>query len=330
MKNNFRVFIGFGAVIITLLYFLKPSKESIDTQQKGISKKNSEPYSIEELPEKYKNYKTLDSITNKDLSITTFKSFNEKFAFRVNDSIIGLKTNTELNNNKDSIVTSFYRIDQSGTVLDSISFLNTYVFQHNSYLVYAKEDYYLSFLINGDKTLKPIHLKNDNKTYSEAEAREIAENSDSATTSYVTDSTTNKNLLKVTFLKQDVWSYITVDDSFSVSENYGENNTMQFKELDQKTNLDYFHKEEWQKNTMSGGLYATGGRTQHWIGTSYFTVNAFENIKFKKGYTRWFTNNKTLLMPYEIYESPNKKFILIREMMDVYGCEYTLIKNTKE
>ena len=137
--------LGIGISVLFLLFILINASYFYNVGSLYFSK----------TPKEYDDYTLIgrfDSLLlNSSLKITTFKSLYQEQIVNLNDSTKYIHVSK-----LDSVTDSWYKIDETGTVIDSISLIGKALYNVDSYIINVEEAYYLSWLKDGDTTKKPI------------------------------------------------------------------------------------------------------------------------------------------------------------------------------
>ena len=315
----------FISILILFLVFVACS---ISCEQ---NKKNrKENYIPLEIPTAYENYKVLDSLTsNEAYNFKIFYTDYDERITRVNDSIFCIVIGEEVSMYPYRFNSKFYRINKLGAVIDSLTFVASNFDKANDYIIDFEKGFYLSWLMDGDKTHKPIQLINNEKIHTKAETLHISSGSDFLEYRYNTDSISHKRFQEVFFLKDKQWYKIIATDDFHISSgtvNYDYSKSLQFNPLKEIATLDFFHKIE-KVARLKGSFNPTGGRPEHWLGTGFYTLNKFEKIKFKIDWLKMYLYDNDANTPYDIYTDSLMNFMVIKEMMvEGYGSKQYLIQ----
>ncbi len=277
------------------------------------------------VPKGYKNYSKigqLDSVfLNSNLNIKIFKSLYEEKIVNLNDSINYIRVNK-----LDNLTVSWYKIDTKGNVIDSLSFYDESIYDVNSYLLNIKKNYYLTWLQNGDTIKKPIKVINNGEIIKKEIATTYFDSIQFAKSEYVYESDSKEPMVKVIFYKDDnFYTCFTKKEARMPYQNFYHDNIINYTLFGEVL---YYEKTDWRAPMHPNfNLYLNGRRPNHWEGYAYVNLKMFgETFKIKK-YTKADADYNTSEMSgFYVYESPNKKYYVLRMLYHHDNTYYLITK----
>lgn len=275
-----------------------------------------------------KKYTFLHQLSsNSNFNIRAFSTTaNNTNIFKINDSLIVASISDEHQFERDSDFTdSWYKINNKGQVIDSLTIKNESIYKFGNYLVNSDKSYYLTWLIDGNT--KPM-------SFSPIENGKIIEEKDFV--NYTNDSDfslgnwsgydKNKKY-KTIYFKDGKWNEIYTKEYQKISEKRVQNKRLPFTNIDKISTLDYFYKEKWRgENFPNFNLYINGRTPDHWQGTGYFTIQVNnQKIHFKRGGLKLFKDNRISdSRTLAFYENAKKTYTIISDIN--YGGYLYLIR----
>lgn len=193
---------------------------------------------FEHLPEEFSNYSHIsdldDAFLKANFKTIKFESIYEEEAVIVNDSIIILKTHQE-DSLTSKINVSWYKINPSGVLIDSLIFKNEYIENVDSYLVNKEKDYYISWIKNGDTLKKFFVLLEEGKLLDKAQSEEYLKDAAYSNYDYFYENKNNREdeerFMKVIFYKNNEWfQFYAKDDLHITVDRYYSNTGLEFKD----------------------------------------------------------------------------------------------------
>ncbi len=306
-------------IIFFIVVFVLPNSSHI---YKNIS------ISFTRLPKEYNDYSfvvKLDSLfLNSNLKLKVFKSIYQENLTKLNDSINYLRINK-----LDSTTVTWYKINNFGKIVDSISSYNEYMHNVDSYLVNTQKNYFLSWLRDGDTLKKPVTLLNKGEILREDEANEYFKDIQFGTHEYIYQSNSDEPIVKVIFYKNNMFYQCFTTEKTRVPYKDFPN----YKDYAKLTNFGkflYYHKTDWNGHWFPNiGLYLNGRRPEHWDGYAYLDLNIMNETFKVKDYCS--LNEGDIIsnahQGFSMYENPNKKYyFLLNESNHSVNTYYLLSK----
>lgn len=248
----------------------------------------------EKLPEQYKSYTTLDSLTDNEYEIIKLSTGIHEPVIQENDSTIVIITKRDHDSEKkgsDNIYT-WYKINLRGQIIDSLQYrYNTENGVHNyqtfnDYIVDVDQNTYSNWLKDGDTTHYPYKNIDDTKIFSVAETEAITADRDYMYDDIIhSGSQENEYRYKLTVFKDNVWNYFYAEkDWHGYPDNTPNKKAIDFSnsgyEVNKSSGLiqrDHVWKKEWNAHTfwsLKNFSWGTGNGSGNrgWTGTSYFSI----------------------------------------------------------
>lgn len=284
------------------------------------------------LPKEYNDIKTFEEFTtNSKYNITLLKNEDEYTSLPTitDDSIICVRGYTKQNTLNDAYST-FYKINKTGNVIDSLHIKDEGTYEHYNYLLNVKKGYYITWLIDGDTAHKPFNLIGNGKIYTKEEFEKYTQGAVySGYGRWIEDANSGKTYSRTVYFKENQWNAINTENYYEVEGNSDRiNNNLPTKKLEEMAILDYFHKEEWVGNHFFDfGFYINGREADHWRGVAYYTLRTYNDISFKIKWTKMYEHDKSIgCYDYHFYEDPLKNFLLVFKQVEGVGSNYYLIQ----
>lgn len=298
----------------------------------------------DKLPEVYKNYNTLDSISDNIYEVLEVDGGRNP-VIQINDSTIMI-INSRSEETKDGSweeANSWCKINLKGQITDSLNYAyndrkgNHNYQTFNNYVVDIKSNTYNTWVINNDSTRKPIKNLNDNKVFSNDEAKHII-----STHAYLynenipADTSGNERKQKILIFKNGVFNYFYADKYFNESEPHQENDNELKYEVDHIDNNSgclqrkYVKKDEWvghtfwDSRTLSYGSGNGSGRIG-WYGTAFFDIKMPKGIVHIKTQVEIEYPDEGVRdrFTYSIYKPKNGEYLMLSDMQN---SRYYLIR----
>ena len=248
----------------------------------------------DKLPEVYKSYTTLDSIKDDAYEVLTIGGGFHHPVLKLNHNTIMIiySASEQTEDGSREERNSWYKINLNGQITDSLNYAyNDRKEDHNyqtfyNYVVDVKGNTYNSWLLNNDSTNKPIKNLNENKIFSDAEAKQIISKYEYLYNQNIpADNTGNERKQKILIFKDGIFNYFYADKYFNELEPYREDqrelkyeaSAFEIDENPSYIHRKYVKKDEWvghtfwDSRTFSLGSGNGSGRIG-WYGTSYFDV----------------------------------------------------------
>lgn len=287
-----------------------------------------------DIPEKYKNYIGLDSLaSNPEYKIKVFKSIYNGVSLKVNDSIICIPIYKSIDTTYNKIINiSLYKINKLGNVIDSLILKNENIELVSKFLINKKDNYYSSWITNGDTTKKKFKSIENGKIFKDKkDYKKNTEVLEYLCSEDVQDSVTSKSYSKNYFVKENQLYIINSFNNFYTENNYNQNNNLKTKSLDEMATLDYFHKEDWIGYFFPNSSFTISVNgvniPDRWDGTAYYTLKTINSIKFKiENLMLYEGQDKPVVYDdaFNVYQTD--KFLLISNNLKGYENKQFLIK----
>ncbi len=277
---------------------------------------------FETLPEEFKTYKYLEGVqSDSSFNKRVFNSIYSEYAFEINDSLICLTTHHT--DKKDSTIThtTWFKINNSGNIIDSLCISDEYIQDHDNYLVNIEKSYYSTWLLDGDSSMRPIQLIENAKIIDKETFKTYTNMADFSDYLYVIDSASQKRVVKTIYYKQGIWNEIYTTENYYVDINCCIDNNLKFEDISDIAILQHFNKRDWYGHSFPDfGFYINGKTPEHWKGTGFYYIKANgSKIQFKRSnlrlYKNGYINNSINFIG---YQNPKKEFILITRN-DIYS-----------
>ncbi len=276
----------------------------------------------EKEPKDAENYVYIEDLTSdNNFDVRVFTSIYPETAFRLNDSIICISTRNGDKHSEDNISSSWYKVNDHGHILDSLSIRNEYFETQGNYLVNREKEYYLSWLIDGDTLQKSFLLINEGKLIDKADFEKETDSSDFTGYEYQIDSLTNQRFVKTFYFKNGKWNKINTQENFYVTTSSFSNQDefLGFKDIDVAGKLDFFHKRDWYGHKFPDfNIYFNGKPSEHWRGTGFYSVSANSTKILIKRWGLKLYDDHIIGTPNDLtlYENSTKNYLLISEFED--------------
>ncbi|WP_143569708.1 hypothetical protein [Tenacibaculum agarivorans] len=279
------------------------------------------------LPDKYKDYSytgRLDSLLlHSNLKVKIFKSLYQEQIVTLNDSTRYMRINQ-----LDSTTVSWYKINSNGKIIDSLHFYNDeHVEDVDFYLISPKKEYYLTWLRDGDTIKKPVKILNNKIIKNNDTFKNYFSDVAYTNIEYVNDRNSEERIKKVIFYKDATfYKCYTTENAWVPYENfYHFDNTIKYNSFG---NVVFYERTDWRAATWPDfSLYLNGKRPDHWYGYTYidFTIlgETFKIKDYRKAYEDYDT---TKMYGIDLYENPNKKYYLLRELSHFENVYYLITK----
>ncbi|WP_026976793.1 hypothetical protein [Flavobacterium tegetincola] len=294
----------------------------------------------DKLPEIYKNYNTLDSLKDDTYEVLFIEGGLYDPAIQLNDSTILLiySSSQESEDGTREEENSWYKINLKGQITDSLHYAyNDRKADHNyqtfnNYVVDVRGNTYNNWIINKDSTSKPIRNLNEDKIFSDGEAKQILSKYEYLYNENIpADRSGNERKQKILIFKNGIFNYFYADKYFIELEPYKEDESqLQYEpstyDIDKNPthiHRKYVKKDEWvghtfwDSRTLSLGSGNGSGRIG-WYGTSYF------DVKMPKGIVH-FKTPVEIEYPeegvrdrfnYHIYKPKNGDYLLLSDIQN--------------
>lgn len=305
-------------LVAILLFFLIPNMSNIKEQ---INLK------YEKTPEGFDEYQHItDLVNNTEYDVQVIEGSSIAFGEIQEDSIIWLVKRQGNPKDKTSNVDTeiFYKIDNKGIIIDSLTFTNEFINHVDNYLINMKSSYYSTWLKDGSIEKKQfISIKNKSLVFTN-ELKSYLKDAEYIAYDYETDPKTNKRFKKVVFYKNNVWSQIfTESEEYTGSMTFSSTNNLYFSNLDDIFSFTCYKKKIWNGHSFPDfGLYLNGKDGEHWRGTSCYDLKIKnKNIKLKEVYAKLYKGSNTPQCRLSVYKNPDDNYILIKEGDSSIGDE---------
>jgi hypothetical protein len=295
-------------IITILLFWLYKNKSNF-----------IEPYKLrsESTPAEYQNYQLLMKLATKQNSdIRLFDAPIVRSGHINGDSLIWIVEYGDSDKADSLKVDTYYKINIEGVVIDTLKVFNGHTSYINDYLINKKDNYFYSWLKDGDRTKKPIvpiHTKSTLLTEKELELH--LKDAVSVCSYILRDSTTGHNVQRIIFYKNKTWYEVLTSASLYISEStpdYYEQ--MTFEDFEDVFTESHFTKERWCGHRFPNFNLAFNGITpENWRGTSYYNFSELnKNLKFKEPYVRLYKNELHASSTYSVYIHPSENYLIIK------------------
>lgn len=284
--------------------------------------------SFSKLPDTYKDYSysgRLDSLLlNSNLRVKIFKSLYQEQIVTLNDSIRYIRVNQ-----LDSTTVSWYKINSSGKIIDSLYFYNDqYIEDVDYYLINPQKEYYLTWLQDGDTTKKSIKIINNGKVIKK---NDTLKNyfSDVAYTNleYVDDTKSGKRIKKIIYYKDATFykCYMTEDTYVFYKDFYHFDNILQYESFG---DVVFYERTEWRAPIWPDfSLYLNGKSPNYWNGYTYIDFKILgETFKIKDYRKAYEDYDITEMYGIEVHQDPNSNYYFIRELSHFENVYYLVTK----
>lgn len=280
-------------------------------------------------PRELKNYAYLNDFkSNTNFKVSRYTSMYPEKAFRISDSIICFSTRNE--DSKNIKKSSWYKVNDAGKIIDSLSIKDEYLELQGSYLISVEKEYYLTWLLDGDIMQKPFNLINEGNLVDEIIFKNETKNAVYSIYFYKTDSILEKDFVVTFYFKEGTWCKIYTETRFIVNSKDIETSLMNFKTIDEVANLDYFYKQEWNGHWFPDfKIYLNGKPTKHWRGIGYYTIPVNNKSILLKRWGLNLSTDKNISTPDDMlfYENDLKTYLLISEVSDTSkNSEFVLMQ----
>lgn len=293
--------------IIILLFWLYKNRSNI-----------IEPYKIrfESTPTEFHNYQYLRKLATKQNSdIRLFDASIVRSGHINGDSLIWIVEYGDSRKDESLDVDTYYKINIEGVVIDSLKIFNHHTRNINDYLINKKDSYFYSWLIDGDRTKKPIiPIQNKTTLLTEKELEPYLKDAVSISSYILRDSTTDCNIQKIIFYKNKTWYETLTNANYYISECNTNYKQLSFKYFEDTFVESHFTKERWCGHRFPDFRLALNGRTpEYWKGTSYYNLSEWnKNLKFKDSYVRLYKGDLYASSTYSVYIHPSENFLIIK------------------
>ncbi|QWX85246.1 hypothetical protein H0I23_06300 [Cellulophaga sp. HaHaR_3_176] len=305
MKKKRGVLVGV-IVVIFLIYIVQNRANII----------NSIALCFEETPLEYKAYENLFTLSlDKNNNVKHIETSYVSHGKINGDSLIWLAKSFEKKEITESDTLTYYKINYKGIFIDSLFFIDESVTDVGTYIISIENDYFSTWLKDGDTIKKPFNILNNKQPLTEAETKANLKDADYLTYDYETDQETKQRYKKVFFLKNDKWSQFYTHNDAYLSGNmyYEDEEPLSFVDITETQPVSYYQKEKWRGRSFPNFSYNINGVTpDHWRGISYFDYkNADKTFSFKEQYAQLYAGDKVPRSKLSIYKNQYKNFIII-------------------
>ncbi|MFD2287120.1 hypothetical protein GJU39_10755 [Pedobacter petrophilus] len=292
----------------------------------------------DKLPEMYKNYSTLDSISDDIYEVLEVNGANHNPVIQLNDSTIMVinKSSEETEDGSRNEINSWCKINLKGQITGSLNYAyNDRKQNHNyqtfyNYVVDFYGNTYNTWIINSDSTRKPIKNLNENKIFSVDEAEQIISTHEYLYNENIpADTSGNDRKQKILIFKNGVFNYFYADKYFNKVEPYQQDKRGLKYEVDRIDNNSgylkrkYVKKDEWvghtfwDSRTFSYGSGNSSGRIG-WYGTAFFDVKMPNKIiHFKTSVEIEYPKEGIIeRFTYSIYKPNNGDYLLLSDIQN--------------
>jgi len=292
---------------------------------------------FQRVPEVYRTCRTLDSLKDDDYDVLEIQAQYFEPILQINDSTLLIAGRRDKENNgKITIEDFWYKLDQNGYVVDSLTYIYPNTIPHNyktvdRYIIDTESDSYNTWIAKGDTTNYLINNLDQDRRFSKREIEKLLSTKEYVAKEYVTEeiqvspSDSEKGAYKLFLYGQGQWNYLLTDSYDDPQSRDSKLEITYAGELtDEDDGLDfirreYIHKDNWiQYSFWDFGRYlrwGTGNHSHidHWEGTSYFKiVMPHKTLYFKQPNKIYEQLETRELNNYKVYRSNDKKYLLLR------------------
>jgi len=310
----------------------------------------------QKLPNVYKTYPELSNLTDNDYEIIEIE-YSVESIIQANDStiVIVAGNSEELETGGWDTTDIWYKVNRKGQITDSLKYqyhnpkdphsYRTY----NDFIVDSEQNTYNNWIENNDTISYPFKNIDENKIFSNEEAKQIVADEKNIMYSdyiYLGDNgTDSKN--KVTIFKDNTWNYFYAEKSWHESSGYianekeigtsylldketpavaplsgnEEKNKQIFVNINNPKSIiyrEYLQKEEWARSSfwdidLRWGGGSGGGSGVGWIGSSYFAIKMpKKTLHFKQRVTFDYPDGFIRNdFDYSFYKPENGEYLLL-------------------
>lgn len=279
------------------------------------------------VPKEYESYKSVNKIDslllNSNFNVKIFESLYDESIVNSQENVASL--NDSINyikvNQLDRLTFSWYKINELGEIIDSLSFYDEDIYNVNSYLVNVKKDYYVTWLKDGDTIKKPIQVLGNGEIIKEEIANTYFENVQFLNTEYIYKPDSDERTVKTVFYKGDTfYTCFTRKSSNYHFKSFKDHNIIEYSSLGEVV---YYEKIKWNASLFPNiNISSNGSRPDYWDGCAYIDLKMFEEtFKIKRYCTANSNYDISEKFRYGVYGSSNKKYYILR-MPDEFNKFY--------